>query len=211
MNELLNTLSAPTLSSRMARQNYSELTARYDEPWRYYHTNKHLVDVTRYLMRHVNELENPRVTLWAAIGHDSIYIPSLTSGQNEELSAQLTESMLQYDLPAKEVSQIGDYIRATEHHLPSDDNDLNLLHDADIKVFGASSEVFREYETNIRKEFSQYSDRDFAMGRKAVLRSFLDKPRIYTTDVAYGEFEEKARQNLKFSIARLNMQLRNTD
>lgn len=207
MSELIDTLSSRYMSADEAKGVYDSLADRYHEPWRRYHRSAHLSDVTNYLIKHIDELEDPRVTLWAAIGHDAIYIPQVSGGVNEEMSAQLTSSMLLKYMSGREAFQIGDYIRATANHEPGDDHDLAHLLDADLKILGSDTRTFEYFEYNIREEYRHFDDRAFALGRRAVLQDFLDRQRIYITDTAHREFEQPARQNLTNAIAKLSERL----
>ncbi len=205
MNALIDILKAPNLPPSQAHQFYSEIAANYDQPWRHYHTVRHLSAVAGYLIDHVDELANPRVALWAALSHDEVYIPNYKD--NEERSAQMAEYRLDGYLPGGEVEQIGNYIRATAHHRSNgSDHDLSLLLDADIKILGADEQTFAVYEHDIHEEFRpHYTDLEYTMGRLAVLRDFQTRSRLFITDTAFGEFESRARTNLTNTIADLEI------
>lgn len=180
---------------------YSEIAGRYDEPWRHYHTVRHLSDVVSYLVENIDELEQPRPTLWAAVGHDAVYVPQAPIGVNEELSAQLMEDVLEQWLPEDEVRTVGRYIRATaSHEVGGDDYDLALLMDADMKILGANPQEYDRFERGIAREYSAYPREAYRAGRAAVLGEFLSRPRIYVTDIAYQAFEQKARDNMRTAI-----------
>ena len=75
--------------------------------------------------------------------------------------------------------------------------------DIDLTILGQSKNDFNKYENQIRKEYDFVSDREFAQGRKKILNSFLSSPRIYKTDYFFKKYEKKARENLNYSIKRL--------
>lgn len=200
-----NILATDNFSEDDVRNISDQLRARYDEPWRHYHTNKHLDDVIDYLLDNRERLNNPRIALWAALGHDAIYFSQMPSGVNEELSAQLIEKLLQPYLPQQEVGEVGRYIRATANHdCDRSDLDLALFLDADMKILGASELEFDEYSENIAKEYKNYNPEEYRIGRLAVLRSFEAKDRLFISDVAHDQFEKKAKENIARSIKLLN-------
>jgi len=200
IHALLNNLEAPGLPRSTALKFYSDISARYNEPWRHYHTLRHLGDVAGYLLHNASELRHPRATLWAALSHDEVYIPQCHV--NEELSAQLAENRLAGWLPDDEVAQVGAYIRATANHdAPENDHDLQMLLDADLKILGSDTATYARYEQDIRREYDFVSERDYTIGRLAVLRSFEERPRLFATETARGQFEDRAHENLRQAIA----------
>ncbi|NJN62672.1 MAG: hypothetical protein HC795_15170 [Coleofasciculaceae cyanobacterium RL_1_1] len=53
-------------------------------------------------------------------------------------------------------------------------------------------------------EYRCVSDEAFRLGRLTVLRSFLDRNRLFHSDIGLIRFEVQARQNLATAIARLD-------
>jgi predicted metal-dependent HD superfamily phosphohydrolase len=174
---------------------------RYSEPWRHYHVPKHLGDMLTYLVENAVSLKHPRTTIWAALGHDEIYVPQAPKGVNEELSAQLSEARLERYIPTEQIKKVGAYIRATAtHEWDGEDTDLAFLLDADMKILGSSAADFDEYNANIAKEFSFVDTKSYYQGRTEVLKSFFFKPRLFITDTAYEEFELQAKANLERTL-----------
>jgi predicted metal-dependent HD superfamily phosphohydrolase len=75
--------------------------------------------------------------------------------------------------------------------------------DVDLSILGRAPEVFDAYEQAIRKEYAWVDDEQYNRARIEVLQSFLDRDRIYRTDVFAGLYEQSARENLSRSISRL--------
>lgn len=192
-------LQGPKLDGRRASSLVIDAMNRYSEPWRHHHVVAHLSDVVGFLLENVEELENPRRTLWAGIDHDIVYVPqAIIPGANEELSAQLNEKRLISFLPAEEVESMGRFIRTTaDHEWDGEDNDLAYLLDADLKmILGAPEEEFDRYDINISHEYAFVPPHDYVTARKRILRNFYDQDRLFITDVAHQQFEDQAKANL---------------
>ncbi len=191
-------LIAADLGESIAVHLIEGLTARYSEPWRFYHVVSHLGDVTKFLVDNIAELQQPRVTLWAGMYHDAIYVPQAQPGVNEELSAQLAEAELGPYLPEDEVSLIGNYVRRTADHEADDkNNDLAYLLDSDLLILGASEEKFDAYDADIRQEYSFVDPDVYKRERERILVSFYNRQYIFTTHAAREQYEARAKSNLR--------------
>lgn len=192
-----------------ARDLAGELIRRYDESWRRYHTARHLSDMVGFIIENVDALKNPRTVLWAALGHDSIYVPANTGGMNEAMSAQLAAGMLRPSLPSSEAAGVDGYIRATaDHGWDGEDMDLAYFLDADMKILGAPRDEFDEYDANIFEEYrGVYDEISYRAGRIQVLSGFLTRSKLsglFITDIAHERFEAQTRENLERKIDELS-------
>ncbi|MBP9738761.1 hypothetical protein KBD20_03665 [Candidatus Saccharibacteria bacterium] len=171
---------------------------RHQEPWRHYHVVDHPADVAGFVVAHANLLVAPVPTVITAIGHDAVLMAQAPKYVNEELTAQLLEYMARPHIPDHETSLVGTYTRASASHLHDpNDPDLSLFLDGDLKILGASEDIFEEYDVNVGKEYEDAYDRSsYIMGRHHVLRGIFLRDRIYQTDVAYNLFERQAKLNL---------------
>ena len=192
------------------------LLGRYAEPHRQYHTATHVMLVLRDLhdaARAVSVQPSAEV-LAAALYHDVIYDPR--ADDNEERSANLA---------ANHLSDVGwSYTRcrsvtalviATAGHLvqrdPADDNDSDaadavdtaLLLDADLAILGADPGAYLAYVNGVRAEYSHVDDDQWRSGRTAVLRRFLDRPRLFITEHMFSSYEHRARANIEAEVAAL--------
>lgn len=70
----------------------------------------------------------------------------------------------------------------------------------DLSILGQPKERFREYETQIRREYEWVPVTTFAAKRAEILESFLARERIYTNEYFFSKYEQRARQNLRDSI-----------
>ncbi len=199
-------LQGPDMSATRAGSLVLDAMERYSEPWRRHHVVDHMCDVIGFLLENVDELDNPRRTLWAAIDHDIVYVPeaSLAPGANERRSAQLNQQRLDGLLPTEEVDSSGAYIIATaDHSWDGQDMDLAYLLDADLKILGAPEDEFDKFDDNIWEEYKEIVDLDtYNTNREGILRGFYDKKRLFITDAAHKQFEDQAKANLERRLSR---------
>ena len=73
--------------------------------------------------------------------------------------------------------------------------------DADLAILGADPVEYQAYMRSIRREYSWASDAAYKVGRIQVLESFLQRDRLYYSDILGDELESIARLNLKQEIA----------
>lgn len=181
----------------------AQLLAAYAEGHRAYHDRTHL----REVLQHVDELERCAAELdlvrIAAWFHDAIYDPA--RGDNEERSAAWAERALPaLGVADADVTEVARLVRLTAAHDPADcDADGAVLCDADLAILAAPPQRYAAYLAGVRREYAAVSDRDFAAGRAAVLRTLLDRPALYTTRVARSRWEVRARHNVAAELARL--------
>lgn len=181
---------------------YKDLVVRHSEPHRAYHTLEHIghcldeFEQVRHLAANPDAVE---LALWY---HDAIY--DTRAKDNEERSAVLvTEMVRNTSLPDNLGQSVANLITATKHTSASTDPDVQLLVDIDLSIFGQSEDKFGEYERQVRKEYEWVTEDAFVAGRSAILKSFLDRPTIYSTQFFRNKYEAQARRNIAKSLARL--------
>jgi predicted metal-dependent HD superfamily phosphohydrolase len=81
--------------------------------------------------------------------------------------------------------------------------DAPLLVDVDLSILGPPPERFWEYERQIRKEYDWVAVDVFATKRAEILQKFLERPRIYSTEMFFQKLEVQARIDLGASIRQL--------
>jgi predicted metal-dependent HD superfamily phosphohydrolase len=174
---------------------YEELLARYSEPWRKYHTLQHLrecivtFESAAHLAARPAEVE---AGLWF---HDAVY--ELQRSDNEEQSSRLAAGVLSSAGTPREVgARVATLVLATKHTASPEAPDEQLLVDIDLSILGATEARFAEYERQIREEYSFVPEVVFREKRRAILRSFIARPRIYSTQHFSGLLEPQARINL---------------
>ncbi len=182
------------------------LLARHAEPHRRYHTTVHVAHVLRAVQRLADgaalDAASARTVRLAAWYHDVVYDPRAGAGANEAASATLAERTL-VDLgePGATAAEVARLIRLTAGHEPAaDDLTGAVLIDADLGVLGADPAGYQAYVNGVRTEYAHVDEVGWRTGRAAVLRNFLDRPRIYHLDL---ERERRARANLAAELSGL--------
>lgn len=179
----------------------SDLERRWSEPHRGYHDTRHLLEVFWALedLEAGHEVTAREGTLGRVAGwfHDAVYQPSAPRGANEADSADLAVRDLRaLGLADDDIEVVRDLVLATGRHdlraggLPA------AFHDADLWILGAPVERYTEYTAAVREEYAAVPDDAFRAGRAAILRPFLDREAIYSTETARSGWEEAARANL---------------
>jgi len=199
-------LRSSSVGSDAARADaiFDEMTARYSEAHRRYHTLEHIAEV----LQHVDELAEPDVELvavcLAAWAHDVIYDPHRSD--NEAASAVWTERVLgSVDAPEGLIAETCRLIALTASHQAEDDDARGrLLADADLAILGAPAERYERYAADIRTEYSFVPENEFREGRGRVLEEFVSRWAIFSTERARAAYEQRARDNIARELAILS-------
>lgn len=173
---------------------------------RAYHNASHLQACVSHWQTVQNELpgalEQPHAVALALWFHDAVYWP--WSAHNEARSAQWASRFLSSQpLPPGLVHTVHEHIMATCHNPGVLQGDATWVVDIDLAVLGQSEAVYRQFERNVRKEYFFVRWPRYVAGRSAVLKGFLDRPRIYQTDFFAQRFEAQARINLRHALQAL--------
>lgn len=178
---------------------HAALLAAYQEPARVYHGVGHLKDCLRVFAAFAPLAHRPSEVVLALWFHDAVYDPRATD--NEERSARWAEASLGATPVAARVAAM---IRATRTHEPPPDlPDADLLLDVDLSILGRDPATFDAYEAQTRAEYAWVPDGDFRAGRAAILRRFIERPRVFRTEAFHALYDRVARHNLRASLARL--------
>src|SRR5262245_24634607 len=160
---------------------YERLSSAYAQPHRHYHNQQHIAeclvewDRARHLARNLEAIE---LALWF---HDAVYDPK--AGDNEEQSADLAKRCLaEAALPDAFTDMVGQLVMATKGHEVAADGDTAVMIDVDLSILGQPEKRFVEYEAQIRQEYAWVPRIIFAPKRAKILKTFLARERIYTTD-----------------------------
>lgn len=186
------------------------LKARYDEPWRHYHTFEHPLELFDILIDNLDTVNSPEIVAWSMLYHDSVYDPTAENGRNEELSAQIAESELPLIIGKDKACLVANYTRATLYHGSDEINtDLDFFLDADLTILGSKPERYDKYARDIRREYKHVPDEDYRLGRIAILQSLsnrVEESGLFRTELFRETYEDQAQNN----IARETDQLKAT-
>ena len=190
------------VTTRDTRRVFQGLISRYSEPQRHYHNLNHIAECLALFDSARSLAKDPVAVELAIWFHDAVY--DTHAADNEERSAELADQCISQAGGRVELREaVAALILATRTHDPSLHPDAPLLVDVDLSILGRSTERFREYEAQIRREYHWVPEQTFAARRAEILERFLARKRIYTTDYFFAKFEEQARTNLLHSIRRL--------
>ena len=180
---------------------WNEIENNYSSKSRHYHNLEHLENMLSELSKIQSEVKNLDCLLFAIYYHDIIYKP--TKSNNEHQSALTFENRIS-KTSFDNLNECMSQIEATKEHKISDDYDTNILLDLDLSVLGKTSEDYKKYSGNIRKEYQIYPDFMYRKGRKKVLKSILELDFIYKTDYFKRLYENQAKENLRLELKQLS-------
>jgi len=75
--------------------------------------------------------------------------------------------------------------------------------DIDLSILGTPTEVYDEFEVNVRKEYKRVPRFIFRKKRKEILQNFLANAPVFKTEYFRKRFEAQAAENLKRAISAL--------
>ena len=189
-----------------------ELSTLYSSPTRHYHSLNHVTALLSLLSTHRQHFADPDAVEAAIWFHDAIYDAQAKGPLNEVQSAELAVARLARTLDPKRLEWVREVIEATAtHSLPKrleggEAGDAALFLDMDLSILGAQEAEFDVYEAAVRREYAFVEDEAWRVGRAAVLRRFLERERIYQSDLFGGLYEDAARRNLRRSLERLGVE-----
>ena len=182
------------------RRVFNILVAAYTQPDRHYHNLNHIDRLLTTIDR-TESLQNPTAVRLAVWFHDFVY--DSQASDNEAQSAKSAEELLtNIGISSELIDRVQQLILATQgHQINPDDPDRCIFLDADLAILGADPVEYQAYMRSIRREYSWASDAAYKVGRIQVLESFLQRDRLYYSDILGDELESIARLNLKQEIA----------
>ena len=177
---------------------HARLMAAWQEPQRGYHALQHLVECLEWLDLAAAETEVPnREVIELAIWfHDAVYDPQ--AADNEERSAEMACESLNEAI-ATEVRRL---IEVTKTHRAACDDERWMV-DIDLAILGAETGRFDEYERQIRAEYAWVPKAVYREKRAEILRSFLEREKLFQTAFFRERLETRARENLRRLIESL--------
>jgi predicted metal-dependent HD superfamily phosphohydrolase len=190
-------------ASAPLRDLFADIVSRYEEPHRFYHTGQHLAECFERWSELRQQADHPaevEVALWF---HDAVY--NTHSESNEVRSADLAQdAALNLGVDAVPAQRIHDLIMSTRHATIPVGWDAQLTVDTDLAILGAESARFIEYEHQVRQEYAWVPENIFRERRADVLRGFLERPHIFSTDLFRARYESRARENIRQSLEALS-------
>lgn len=188
------------LSTGAFESAFDDLVAHYNEPHRHYHTLAHVSEVLFVIDLYYPD--SPRWLILAAFYHDVIYDP--TSKTNEVDSAAFAKAALGQILSPEELSNLARAIELTAtHDLNRAESVDEALVVGDLYSLSIDPQLYRANTALIRAEYSMFSDREWARGRRAFIERFLSRPSL-PTEARFEALESAIRENLLDELARMD-------
>lgn len=176
-----------------------ELMGRWCEPHRRYHDVRHLASCLGALDDLGGGDPVVALALWF---HDAVWTGA--AGADEEASARLAERRLAGVLAPREVAEVARLVRLTTTHDPEPGDERGaLVVDADLSVLGTAPGRYHVYARDVRAEYADVPDADFATGRSRVLRHLLGLEPLFRTPRGAELWQPVARTNLAAELDRL--------
>lgn len=184
------------------------LISAYKQPHRHYHRLPHINDFVAKAVQNKHLFSCFEEALVAAWFHDVVYQPG--APDNEEKSAELfcraAETMMTPDLNAWQRNQIEQHILRIKHlimltqHHEASTNDEKAFVDIDLSILAAPEKKYSQYESNIRKEYAQWSESEYQSGRRSFLLKMASRPDIFLHPTLRMNWEHKALKNINRSL-----------
>ena len=170
-----------------------ELSSRYCEPHRHYHTLDHI----EYMLMMAGDQDLSDEQVLAIWFHDAIYEPQ--SSTHEADSADLAVEMLTARrYPKAGIELVRQIVIDSEEHAPTVPESA-LVIDLDLSPLAAAPDVYDRNRDNLRREHAWLSDSEFEGNLRQFLAKMLAKPHIFWTP--WGrQLEAAARGNLQRAL-----------
>jgi predicted metal-dependent HD superfamily phosphohydrolase len=184
---------------------FDTVVAMYRQPGRHYHDARHVTWVVRHIAAicAVHPADDVGAVVAAGFFHDAVYDP--TRHDNEAQSAALAERALS-ELgwaPTRTAAVAAMVLATIDHDVAVADADTQIVLAADLAVLAAEPAPYDDYARAVRKEYAHVGDEAWRTGRRAVLRSLLDRQHLFAPRLELAGWEQRARANLTSELATL--------
>lgn len=174
---------------------FEQLVRAYEEPQRHYHSLQHLCECLAHFEQARHLAQQPGEVAIALWFHDAIY--DVRGKSNERQSADWAIRVLaSCQASQATLARVERLIMVTRHDATPSEPDEQLLVDIDLAILGATPERFAEYDAQVRAEYAWVPGFVYRMKRRSVLKAFLGRPCIYSTEHFNVRYEAQARSNL---------------
>jgi predicted metal-dependent HD superfamily phosphohydrolase len=189
------------LGAKAPNGSYQKVIDAYAEPHRRYHDITHITNSLELFDWHRHIAVSPaflELSIWL---HDVVY--DVKANDNEARSADFAEYLLREAGLDAGVPAVRLLIESTAHSAWVLEGDAVFLSDIDLAVLGARQDVYNQYATFIRQEYSWVPESVYAVERSRVMGKFLSRPAIFLTAEFNSQYEKSARRNIKAEIQHL--------
>ncbi len=179
------------------------MTRLYSSTERFYHNSGHVHDCLNQLADVPDsECVDREAIILALWFHDAVY--DAKRGDNEAASAELAAEWLsKMKMPLNRIEVVKRLIQITDHRSEPQTPNEALIVDIDLSILGRGAGEYDRYAAAIRQEYAHVPDAEYRTGRAAVLQVFLDRGRIFRTELFGEKYEAAARANVAREISTL--------
>lgn len=194
----LNLTAVYTDDSNLINDYWNTLNSYYTSKNRHYHNFSHIHNMLRQaesIKSLIIDYDALRFSIWY---HDIIY--KATKKDNELKSAEFAKKHLKrLSLEEKRVKNVCELIKSTQNHdiVITKTNDNAFLLDIDLSILGSDWTDYENYVRLIRKEYAIYPDFMYNKGRKKAMLHFLERERIFYSELYFNKYEQLARRNIE--------------
>ncbi|MBK8397971.1 MAG: HD domain-containing protein [Leptospiraceae bacterium] len=195
-NIILNQFNIPELDKSIL---YERVIECYSESNRDYHNLRHIREMLENLNKYAEHIIDYPLLYISCLYHDIVY--DTHASDNEEKSAEYLERDFGSYLSNEKLEICKKLILGTKKHEHlEDDFDNKIFLDSDLLILGRDRNRYIEYMDSIRKEYEWVEKEFYKQERTKILKKFLERDRIYFTDEIFKQYENRARENIKFEI-----------
>ena len=181
---------------------WGELTRRYCEDSRHYHTLDHISECFETL-DNMGELDDRTYVFWMSLFyHDAVYDPMRLDNEAHSAALAIQSSLNILTDTSKivfhsEIARDLIYnIMMTKTHNAIPCEEAAILVDVDLAILGACPERFQQYEDQIRAEYSFVPEEIYKVKRAEIMKGFANRYLLFSRQSFRDKFGEQAKQNL---------------
>lgn len=191
----------PCYDKEVMKSIFELLRHAYTERHRYYHNLRHIESCLQEFQKFQGMCQSPEAIELAIIYHDVVYVPG--SAINEQASAdRVSYDMNRLGLSSALRGAVCSMIVQTYHRDRGIDEDSRILLDIDMSILARDKIEYIDYELGVRREYTPVvSSEGLITGRRFFLTDLLKKSSIYQTQYGLDNYEAKARDNIRKTIA----------
>ncbi len=193
----------PADSDADYRAAWNALEEGYCEPWRQYHSARHIAFCLREFDQVKTQLKAPDEVEMALWFHDAVM--SQQADDNEARSADLFRQYSQGLFGEEFQRNVCDLIMATTHDAQQT-GDAGFVRDIDLAGLGLNWDSFLDDGIRLKGE-SPKSSAEYSVEKLQFFRRLLERPHVYMTDSFRQRYENGARDNIHRMMALLESNL----
>lgn len=175
---------------------FDEVSGRYGEPHRRYHTSAHIRHCLEQLDLAADLMDEPDAVEMALWFHDVVWEAQATPASNEQRSADFFVERLGDALDERFRDTVYRLVMVTVYPSEPATPDEGYMVDIDLSSFGLPWEEFRRDSQAVRDELPHLTDEEFYPKQHRFLRMLLDRERFFVTDFFADRYERTARDNI---------------